>query len=26
LDHMGALVAREDTSSLTDAEIQYLLY
>ena len=26
LDHMDALVAREDTSSLTDAEIQYLLY
>jgi hypothetical protein len=26
LDHMDALVAREDTSSLTDAEIQFLLY
>ena len=26
LDHMDALVAMEDTSSLTDAEIQFLLY
>ena len=26
LDHMDALVAMEDTSSLTDTELQFLLY